>query len=59
VIEEADKDLWIWKDDVLRCNGKASRCRSKKVYTNFELILEWSCKPTRAIPASSGPRRSR
>jgi hypothetical protein len=41
VIEKADKDLWTWKDDVLRNDGKASICRSKKVYTNFELVLEW------------------
>lgn len=41
VIEEAEKNLWTWKDEVLRSHGKASMCRSKKVYANFELVLEW------------------
>jgi hypothetical protein len=38
-----DKDTWTWKKDgSLRCTGlPIGVCRSKKQYTNFELVAEW------------------
>src|SRR5262245_22469956 len=38
-----DKDTWAWKGGVLYCTGKpVGVTRSKKQYTNFELVLEWN-----------------
>ena len=38
-----DKDTWTWKSGVLHCTGKpVGVARSKKQYTNFELVLEWN-----------------
>lgn len=35
-------DTWSWKDGVAHCTGKPTGViRSKKKYTNFELVLEW------------------
>lgn len=35
-------DTWTWKDGHCRCTGQpVGVCRSKKQYTNFELVLEW------------------
>src|SRR5262245_26087274 len=38
-----DKDTWNWKKDgTLHCTGlPIGVARSKKPYTNFELVLEW------------------
>lgn len=37
-----DKDTWTWKEGVLHCTGKpVGVIRSKKQYTNFELVVEW------------------
>jgi Domain of Unknown Function (DUF1080) len=38
-----DKDTWAWKGGVLYCTGQpVGVTRSKKQYTNFELVLEWN-----------------
>ncbi len=35
-------DTWTWKDGVLQCSGQpVGVLRSAKIYTNFELIVEW------------------
>ncbi len=35
-------DTWKWNDGVLHCNGNCvGVIRSKKQYTNFEVVLEW------------------
>ncbi len=35
-------DTWTWKEDVLHCTGKpVGVMRTKKVYTNFELVVQW------------------
>jgi hypothetical protein len=37
-----DPDTWTWKGTDLACTGKPiGVCRSKKQYTNFELVAEW------------------
>jgi hypothetical protein len=38
-----DKDTWTWKKDgSVRCTGQPiGVCRTKKQYTNFELVAEW------------------
>lgn len=37
-----DKDTWTWKDDAVKCTGKpVGVIRSKKQYTNLELVAEW------------------
>lgn len=37
-----DKDTWTWKGDLVHCTGKPiGVTRSKKVYTNFELVVQW------------------
>ncbi|MBY0232015.1 MAG: DUF1080 domain-containing protein [Gemmataceae bacterium] len=38
-----DKDTWAWKEDgSVHCTGKpVGVTKSKKTYTNFELVLEW------------------
>ena len=37
-----DKDTWTWKDDDVHCTGKpVGVCRTKKTYTNFELVAQW------------------
>jgi len=37
-----DPDTWTWTGDAVRCTGKpVGVIRSKKPYTNFELVLEW------------------
>lgn len=37
-----DKDTWNWKDGHCQCTGKpVGVCKSKKQYTNFEVVLEW------------------
>ncbi len=37
-----DPDTWTWKDGDVHCTGKpVGVCRTKKVYTNFELVAEW------------------
>ena len=37
-----DPDTWTWKDGVAHCTGKPiGVIRSKKPYTNFELVLQW------------------
>jgi hypothetical protein len=36
------EDTWTWKDGVAYCTGKpVGVIRSKKSYTNFELVLQW------------------
>lgn len=37
------EDTWTWKEDgILFCTGKpVGVMRTKKVYTNFELVLQW------------------
>ena len=36
------EDTWSWKDGVAYCTGKpVGVIRSKKAYTNFELVLHW------------------
>jgi hypothetical protein len=38
-------DTWKWKDGVIYCTGKPTGVlASKKIYTNFELVLEWQHK---------------
>lgn len=43
VTANGDKDTWTWKKDgSVQCTGKpVGVTRSKKPYTNFELVLEW------------------
>jgi hypothetical protein len=37
-----DEDTWTWKDGAVHCTGKpVGVCRSKKPYTNFELVAQW------------------
>lgn len=37
-----DPDTWSWKEGVLHCTGKpVGVIKSKKMYTNFELVVEW------------------
>ncbi len=37
-----DKDTWGWKDGILHCKGQPiGVMRTKKQYTNFELVAEW------------------
>ncbi|MGC9327435.1 MAG: 3-keto-disaccharide hydrolase [Candidatus Hinthialibacter sp.] len=37
-----DPETWTWKGDILLCSGKpVGVMRSQKVYTNFELMVEW------------------
>ncbi len=37
-----DANTWTWKDAIAHCTGDSiGVIRSKKVYTNFELVLEW------------------
>ncbi|MFO0877808.1 MAG: DUF1080 domain-containing protein [Gemmataceae bacterium] len=36
------EDTWKWKGGVLHCTGiPVGVCRTKKQYTNFEVVLEW------------------
>lgn len=36
-------DTWTWKEDGLHCTGQpVSVLRTAKVYTNFEMVVEWS-----------------
>ncbi|REK06705.1 MAG: DUF1080 domain-containing protein [Planctomycetota bacterium] len=42
VMVNGDEDTWTWKDGVAHCTGKpVGVTRSKKIYTNFELVAEW------------------
>lgn len=37
-----DEDTWSTKDGIIHCTGKpVGVIRSKKIYTNFELVVEW------------------
>ncbi len=37
-----DKDTWTWKEGDVHCTGKpVGVCRTKKQYTNFELVAQW------------------
>jgi hypothetical protein len=37
-----DKDTWTWKEGDVHCTGKPiGVCRTKKQYTNFELVMQW------------------
>jgi len=37
-----EPDTWTWKDGVAYCTGKpVGVIRSKKAYTNFELVAQW------------------
>ncbi|MBB48149.1 MAG: hypothetical protein CMJ33_06330 [Phycisphaerae bacterium] len=37
-----DEDTWTWKNDSVSCTGRPiGVTRTKKVYTNFELVCEW------------------
>jgi hypothetical protein len=37
-----DPDTWTWKDGLASCTGKpVGVIRSKKSYTNFELVAQW------------------
>jgi hypothetical protein len=37
-----DPDTWSWKDGVTYCTGQpVGVIRSQKVYTNFELVVQW------------------
>jgi hypothetical protein len=37
-----DKDTFTWKDGEVHCTGQPiGVCRTKKQYTNFELVAEW------------------
>jgi hypothetical protein len=37
-----DADTWTWKDGFVKCTGQpVGVTRSKKPYTNFELVAEW------------------
>lgn len=36
-------DTWSWSNGVLRCTGQPiSVLRTTKIYTNFEMVVEWS-----------------
>jgi Domain of Unknown Function (DUF1080) len=36
------QDTWSWKDDVIHCTGTPTGVmRTKKQYTNFELVAQW------------------
>ncbi len=36
------EDTWQWKEDILYCTGKpVGVMRTKKVYTNFEYLVQW------------------
>jgi Domain of Unknown Function (DUF1080) len=37
-----DKDTWTFKDGAVHCTGRpVGVCRTRKPYTNFELVAEW------------------
>lgn len=37
-----DADTWKWSENLIECTGKPTGVvRSQKVYTNFELVVEW------------------
>lgn len=37
-----DPTTWTWKDGVIHCTGQpVGVLRSQRVYTNFELVVEW------------------
>ena len=37
-----DKDTWTWKGDLVHCTGQpVGVIRTKKSYTNFELVARW------------------
>jgi hypothetical protein len=37
-----DENTWTWKDGTVHCTGQpVGVCRTKKQYTNFELVAEW------------------
>jgi hypothetical protein len=37
-----DKDTWTWKDGAVKCTGNpVGVIRTKKPYTNFELVAQW------------------
>ena len=37
-----DEDTWTWRNDSVSCTGRpVGVTRTKKVYTNFELVCEW------------------
>lgn len=37
------EDTWTWEADGLHCTGKpVSVMRTKKIFTNFEMVVEWS-----------------
>lgn len=37
-----DKDTWTGKDGAIHCTGQPlGVCRTKKMYTNFEVVAEW------------------
>jgi len=42
VTVNGNEDTWTWKDGFLTCTGKpVGVARTKKQYTNFELVLQW------------------
>ena len=42
VAVNGDKDTWTGKDSDIHCTGKpVGVCRTKKIYTNFELVAQW------------------
>ena len=37
-----DEDTWTWKNDSVSCTGRPiGVTRTRKIYTNFELVCEW------------------
>src|SRR5688572_5074193 len=37
-----EEDTWKWSENLIECTGKPTGVvRSQKVYTNFELVVEW------------------
>jgi hypothetical protein len=43
VAVNGEKDTWAWKDGAVHCTGKpVGVARTKKQYTNFEIVLEWN-----------------
>lgn len=37
-----DADTWKWSENLIECKGTPTGvARSKKIYTNFELVVEW------------------
>src|SRR4051812_12266361 len=35
-------DTWSWKNDIVHCTGRpVGVIRTRKQYTNFELVLQW------------------